>query len=426
MNNREKLSVVTNPNMPNKNCLTSQSRRDFLKLVGKSTASVALLTGCTVFSATNSSVPTVPLLYRHSNNTLSPKRIVVDMSLESKIGQMLMVGFRGLTITNHHDPVIQDIRDRHIGGVILFDRDVPQQQPVRNIQSPAQVRNLVTALQAYAKIPLLIGIDYEGGIINRLKERYGFPATVSHEYLGTQHNRSLTNHYASQMAKTLATMGVNLNFAPVVDLNVNPHNPIIGQKERSFSANPTIVSDQALEFIKAHHQQGVLCTLKHFPGHGSSTNDSHLGLVDVTDTWSEQELLPYKTLIPTGQVDAVMTGHIFNKHLDPRYPATLSKPIITGLLRQQLNYSGVVFSDDLQMKAITHHYGLTTAVQKAIEAGVDIILIGNNLDVFVENIATQVITIIKQLVADGTISPDRIEESYQRIQLLKNNTKYYL
>ena len=414
--------MVTNPNMLNNDCrdvLPDESRREFLKLIGKSTTGAALLTGCTVFSATDTALPSVPLIQRHSNNTLPQKKPTVDISLESKIGQMLMVGFRGLSITNHYDPVMQDIRDRHIGGVILFVRDVPQQQPVRNIQSPAQVRNLVTALQAYAEIPLLIGIDYEGGIINRLKEQYGFPPTVSHQYLGTQNNRSLTYQYASQMARTLATMGVNLNFAPVVDLNVNPHNPIIGQKERSFSANPTVVSDQAFEFIKAHHQQGVLCTLKHFPGHGSSTNDSHLGLVDVTDSWSEQELIPYKTLIPTGQVDAVMTGHIFNKHLDNHYPATLSKPIITGMLRQKLNYSGVVFSDDLQMKAITHHYGLKTAVQKAIEAGVDIILIGNNLDIFIENIATQVADIIKQLVTDGTISPARIDESYQRIQSLK-------
>jgi beta-N-acetylhexosaminidase len=404
--------------MLNNNYLPSESRRDFLKLIGKSTTSAALLTGCAVFSATNPSSPSVPLIYRHSNNTLPQKKTTTDMSLASKIGQMLMVGFRGLTI---NDPVMQDIRDRHIGGVILFDYDVPQKRPMRNIQSPGQVRKLVRALQDYAEIPLLIGIDYEGGIINRLKERYGFPPTVSHEYLGTQNNLSLTYQYASQMAKTLATMGINLNFAPVVDLNVNPDNPIIGQKERSFSANPTIVSEQALEFIKAHHQQGVLCTLKHFPGHGSSTNDSHLGLVDVTDSWSKQELIPYENLILKGQVDAVMTGHIFNKHLDKRYPATLSKPIITGLLRQELNYRrGVVFSDDLQMKAIAHHYGLKTAVQKAIEAGVDIILIGNNLDVFVENIATQVTDIIKQLVADGTISSARIDESYQRIQLLKS------
>lgn len=341
------------------------------------------------------------------------------MNLESKIGQMLMIGFRGLTITSHDDPIIQDIRDRHIGGVILFDRDVPHQQLVRNIKSPTQVSNLVTALQAYAKIPLLIGIDYEGGVINRLKEQYGFPHTVSHKYLGTHNDRHLTYRYASQMATTLAGIGINLNFAPVVDLNVNPHNPIIGQKERSFSANPTIVSDQALEFIEAHHQQGILCTLKHFPGHGSSANDSHLGMVDITDSWSQQELSPYRTLIPTGQVDAIMTAHIFNQYLDTHHPATLSKPIITGLLRQELNYPGVVFSDDIHMRAITHHYGLKTAVHQAIVAGVDIMVIGNNLDVFVENLAIQVITIIKQLVADGTISPARIDESYQRIQLLK-------
>jgi beta-N-acetylhexosaminidase len=340
MSNLEKLLVVKNPNMPNKNhsdALISESRREFLKLIGKSSASVALLTGCATSLATDTSPLSVPLLHRHFTNSLPQKRTTADMSLEIKIGQMLMVGFRGLAITHHQDPVVQDIRDRHIGGVILFDYDVPQKRPMRNIQSSSQVSSLVTALQAYAEIPLLIGIDYEGGVINRLKEQYGFPPTVSHQYLGSQNNLQLTHQYASQMATTLAAMGVNLNFAPVVDLNVNPHNPIVGKRERSFSADPNVVSNQALEFIKAHHQQGVLCTIKHFPGHGSSANDSHLGLVDVTDSWSELELIPYRKLIHTGQVDAIMTGHVFNKHLDPLYPATLSNQIITQLLRQKLN-----------------------------------------------------------------------------------------
>ena len=416
--------MVKNPNMLNNNsgnALISDSRREFLKLMSKSAAGVALLTGCAMSSAKDTSPLSVPLIQPQATNILpQQKRTTRDMSLEIKIGQMLMVGFRGLAITNHQDPIIQDIRDRHIGGVILFDHDVPQKRPVRNIQSSSQVSNLVTALQAYAEIPLLIGIDYEGGVISRLKEQYGFPPTVSHQYLGRQNNPNLTYQYASQMATTLATMGINLNFAPVVDLNVNPHNPIIGKRERSFSADPNIVSSQALEFIKAHHQHGVLCTLKHFPGHGSSTNDSHLGLVDVTDSWSESELIPYRNLIHTGQVDAIMTGHVFNKHLDPLYPATLSNQIITKLLRQELNYQGVVLSDDIQMRAIAHHYGLKMAVHKAIEAGVDIILVGNNLDVFVEDIATKITNIIKQLVADGTISPARIDESYQRIQLLKS------
>jgi len=341
-----------------------------------------------------------------------------DVSLEVKIGQMLMVGFRGLEVSDD-DPIVQDIRDRHIGGVVLFDYDVPTKTPVRNIESPEQVKALVEALQAVASTPLLVAIDQEGGKIRRLKEKFGFPPTVSHQYLGIMNDLALTRKHATAMAQTLAQLGINLNLAPVVDLNTNPDNPIIGQLERSFSADPDIVTNHALEFIRAHHEQGVLCTLKHFPGHGSSADDSHLGLVDVTNTWSPTELEPYANIIKAGEADVIMTAHVFNANLDPEYPATLSKPTITGILREELGYDGVVISDDMQMGAIADHYGFETAIQATIEAGVDIIAIANN-SVYEEDIAARTIALIKQLVQDGKISEARINESYQRIQRLKS------
>ena len=341
-----------------------------------------------------------------------------DVSLEIKIGQMLMVGFRGLEVSDA-DPIVQDIRDRHIGGVVLFDYDVPTKTPVRNIKSPAQVKALVEALQAVASTPLLVAIDQEGGKIRRLKEKFGFPPTVSHQYLGAMNDLALTRKHATAIAQTLAQLGINLNLAPVVDLNTNPDNPIIGQLERSFSADPDIVTNHALEFIRAHHEQGVLCTLKHFPGHGSSTDDSHLGLVDVTNTWSPTELEPYANIIKAGEADVIMTAHVFNANLDSEYPATLSKPTITGILREELGYDGVVISDDMQMGAIADHYGFETAIQATIEAGVDIIAIANN-SVYEEDIAARTIALIKQLVQDGKISEARINESYQRIQRLKS------
>jgi beta-N-acetylhexosaminidase len=221
------------------------------------------------------------------------------------------------------------------------------------------------------------------------------------------------------MAKTLAELGINLNLAPVVDVNTNPDNPIIAKYERSFSADPEIVTEHALEFIKAHHEQGVLCTLKHFPGHGSSTGDSHLGVVDVTDTWARTELEPYANIIQAGQADAIMTAHVFNANLDSEYPATLSRPTITGILREELGYGGVVISDDMQMGAIADHYGFETAIQKSIEAGVDIIAIANN-SVYEEDIAARTVALIKQLVQDGRVDEARIHESYQRIQRLKS------
>jgi beta-N-acetylhexosaminidase len=341
------------------------------------------------------------------------------VSLEVKIGQMLMVGFRGLEVAAGH-PLVQDIQERYIGGLVLFDYDVPTKTPLRNIESPAQLKRLITSLQVLSPIPLLIAIDQEGGQICRLKEEYGFPPTVSSQYLGKQNDLALTHAQATIIAQTLAQLGFNLNLAPAVDLNTNPNNPTIGQRERSFSADPDLVTNHALEFIKAHHTQGVLCTLKHFPGHGSSTHDSHLGLVDVTNTWSSIELEPYANIIKTGEADAVMTAHVFNAKLDPEYPATLSKATITGLLRQELNYDGVVISDDMQMRAIADHYGFATALQATIEAGVDMIAIANN-SIYDEGIVAQTVALIKQLVHAGKISQARIDESYHRIQRLKHN-----
>src|SRR5690606_10098573 len=168
------------------------------------------------------------------------------------------------------------------------------------------------------------------------------------------------------MAATLAEAGINLNLAPVVDVNVNPDNPVIGQLERSFSGDPDVVTEQAKAFIEAHHEHGVLCTLKHFPGHGSSEADSHLGFVDVTNLWSRQELEPFRNLIDAGLADAIMTAHIFNANWDSEHPATLSRAVITGILREELGYDGVVITDDMQMGAIRDFYGFEAAVVMSV------------------------------------------------------------
>ena len=212
-----------------------------------------------------------------------------------------------------------------------------------------------------------------------------------------------------------------LNFAPVVDLNTYSENPIVGKVERSFSPDPAIVTRHAREWISAHHEQGVLCTLKHFPGHGSSRHDTHHGFVDVTDTWYSDELQPYADLIRTGFCDMVMTAHIFNAHLEPTFPATLSSRVITGILREKLHYEGVIISDDMQMKAITSRYSLKTAVRTAIESGIDILTFGNNLQ-YQEDIMSQATAIIRKLVMNGALSEERIEQSYQRIYRLKKRT----
>ena len=341
--------------------------------------------------------------------------------LSVKIGQMLMVGFRGLDVHDTH-PIIRDIRERRIGGVLLFDRDAALSSPIRNIRNPPQVQRLIASLQQAAALPLLIAIDQEGGQVNRLKPQFGFPATVSAQYLGWLNQLEITAQYAAATAATLANLGVNLNFAPVVDLNLNPANPVIGKFERSFSADPEVVTAHALAWIKAHRQHRILCALKHFPGHGSARHDSHLGCVDVTDVWSEQELIPYTRLIQAGQCDVIMTAHLFHAKLDPDAPATLSQPIITGLLRERLGYTGVVASDDLQMQAITSAYNLAATIRLALAAGVDLFVFANNL-VYDEEIAAKASAIIQELVQTEVVSRARIEQSYQRIVRLKAGLK---
>jgi beta-N-acetylhexosaminidase len=341
--------------------------------------------------------------------------------LDVKIGQMIMVGFRGLSVGDDQ-PVARDIRARHIGGVVLFDYDVPTHTYGRNIESAKQLKVLTSSLQRQASIPLFIAVDQEGGRISRLKEKDGFPPTVSEKRLGTRDDLKKTGRQAEVTAKTLAGLGINVNFVPVVDLDINPENPIIGKLERSFSPDPTVVTRHALAVIEAHRRYGVLTAPKHFPGHGSAAGDTHEGLVDVTARWSVVELEPFRSLIRQQKADMIMTAHIFNGKLDPVWPATLSPGTLNGLLRQEMGFDGVVISDDMQMKAIASRYGLETAIGQAILAGVDVLMFANN-SVYEEDIAARAVTTIRTLVEKGVIPGERIDASYWRIMKLKERLK---
>ncbi len=338
-------------------------------------------------------------------------------SLSIKVGQMLMIGFRGLSVADAPE-IVADIEQRRIGGVVLFDYDVPSRSTTRNISSPAQLSRLTCELQQLSQIPLLIALDQEGGRVNRLKPARGFPPSVSAAYLGRLNNPDSTRGVAVQIARTLKAMRINMNLAPVADLNSNPDNPVIGKVERSFSADPLVVTNNIRLTCNAYRDEGIIPTLKHFPGHGSSTTDTHLDFTDITASWSERELEPYRAMIASGYRDAIMTAHVFNEKLDPRYPATLSKTTLDGLLRVQLGFSGVIVSDDMQMRAIADHYGLDAAIQLAIEAGVDILLFGNNT-AYDPAIASKATAIIKSLIARKVITPERIDRSYRRIMELK-------
>ena len=336
-----------------------------------------------------------------------------DYKLKKMIARMLIIGFEDEKV-NEKSQIIQDIKKYELGGVILFDRFYSDRNRTKNIRSPQQVQTLTQALQEASLKPLLISIDQEGGRVARLKSSYGFTKTASAKEIGKGSLSDASLAY-EKLAKTLHVSGINCNFAPVVDLSVNPENFVIYKLERSYGKNPLHVSQYATRFIDALRDENILSVLKHFPGHGSSLGDSHKGFVDVSDTWSELELEPYRLLIEQGKVDMIMTAHVYNSHLDKKYPATLSYKVNTELLRNKLGFRGVIVSDDLQMKAISKHYSLAQTVRLAINSGVDLLLFGNQLGS--QNLEELIETIYKEVQAGG-ISRARIEESNRRIEAL--------
>ena len=334
-------------------------------------------------------------------------------TLKKMIGHMLIVGFADEKV-DENSQIIKQINRYELGGVILFDRFYDDRSKTKNISSPLQLKQLTSSLQKYSNKALLISVDQEGGKVARLKPAYGFEKFPSAKEISQNSLTNAQERYKS-MSALLHENGINCNFAPVVDLEINPKNKVIVGLERSFGKSSTDVAYYAQVQIQEQKKAGVLSVLKHFPGHGSSLGDSHLGFVNITDTWSKKELEPYKTLIESQNIDMIMTAHVFNKHLDAKYPATLSHNVNTKLLREQMHYRGVVVSDDLQMKAISKHYTLKETVTLAINAGVDILLFGNQLGN--QDIDELVNTIYGEVKA-GAISEQRILESNKRIQKL--------
>ena len=348
-----------------------------------------------------------------------------DETLRRYAAQMLMVGFKGDSIDANSDAV-RYVRDLRVGGIILFDVDLTGSATIgsRNITSKEQLAKLTSDLRRYADYDLLIAVDQEGGRVCRLKEQYGFQPTVSAEYLGEVNNRDTTYMYGERMAREMAEVGLNVNLAPLLDVNVNKDCPVIGKLHRSFSSDAQVVADNAGGFIEAHHVHGVLCSVKHVPGHGSAASDSHYGLTDVTDTWKREELEPFRQMVEADKVDMIMTAHIFNRQLDKNLPATLSKDIIQGVLRDELGFDGVVVTDDMYMQGIIDHYSIKDAVVLAINAGADMLVMGNNISTgFEPDRPFHIVDMIVKAVKDGEISEQRLIESHNRIEKLLKRLK---
>lgn len=264
--------------------------------------------------------------------------------LEKEIGSMLMVGFYGTSVSEKSQ-ICQDIKKYDLAGVILFDYNPIDKNKPKNIASKEQLKTLSAQLRACSKDQkLLIAIDQEGGKVQRLKSQYGFYGKFPSAAGVSKMSRADTLETYRKMGKELKDAGINYDLAPVVDLAINSKNHVIYELGRSYGANPKDVAASASLFLQAMHEEGVLTSLKHFPGHGSSLGDTHKGYVDVTKSWSKQELEPFKLL--KSEADSVMVAHVFNANIDPKYPATLSKATVQGLLRDEIGFEGkIVFLD---------------------------------------------------------------------------------
>jgi beta-N-acetylhexosaminidase len=392
----------------------------FLAACGSSTSPAPLATpgGTSSASLGPSPSPSTPA----PSPSLAPAPTatpVPTLDLDHRIAGLMVVGFRGSTLADA--PWVRTaLADSGLGGVILFDRD-QLTGGSRNILSPAQVKRLTRSLRAAAPgRGIIVSVDQEGGVVTRLGPSRGFPAVASEATIGTA-SASATRTWARTIATTLATNGFDLNFAPVVDLDVNPDSPAIGALDRSFSADPDVVVAKATIEIDAHRAAGVRTTLKHFPGIGSSTTNTDFGVADVTKTWTRTELEPFRRLIAAGEVDLVMAGHVVNGQLDADHPASLSRAVVTDLLRGELGWDGIVVTDDLQATAITTAFGRDEAVLLAIEAGNDLLLFANQ-QVYDPKLVARVVKVVSAAVASGRIPETRIDEAYGRVQALFGRT----
>ncbi len=330
-------------------------------------------------------------------------------------GQMIMVGFSGNAASDASVKALTDIiANGGVGGVMYLKF---------NVQSLAAVTAMNAAFTAASPgLPPFIALDQEGGSIERLTGDVGFTEIPSAARIAAAQSPKGAGEVYQTMAEGLSALGFNLNFGPVVDLNVNPDNPIIARYGRAYGRDATRVAAYAGAFVAAHHRERMLTVLKHFPGHGSSRQDSHAGFVDITKSWQADELEPYRTLIRNGLADMVMVGHLFHQKFavdtDAQPPASLSRTWITGVLRNQLGFDGVVISDDLEMSAIREHFGFRAAIVRAVKAGTDILLFSNTVQYRI-GLAEEVRNILIEEAGRDAAFKARIVESYDRIIELK-------
>ena len=343
---------------------------------------------------------------------------LATMSLREKVGQLFLVRVEALDTSGNVDSTIltdserQGLKQYPVGGIVLFRQ---------NIESPEQVKKLLADFQSASDIGLLTAVDEEGGSVARLANTAGFdlPKYQSAQAVGDTGDPANARAMGQTIGGYLKTYGLNLDFAPVADLNTNPANTVIGK--RAFSPDPAVAAQMVAAAVQGFHDAGMLCTLKHFPGHGDTAEDSHYGTATSNKTWEEMqavELQPFAAGIAAG-ADVVMTAHITTPNAtQDSLPAALSYTMLTERLRGELGFTGVICTDSLSMQAIRDHYSPAQAAVAALNAGADILLMPPSLSEAFEG--------VMQAVQDGTISEERLNESVRRILTLKQKARLAL
>ncbi len=330
---------------------------------------------------------------------------MIDMDLSLLAGRFFLFGFEGVDINSLLE---NQLKKDKISGVILFKR---------NIESIESVKKLNEKIKKTVNHPMFIGVDQEGGRVARLDEP--FYKTPSMREIAKTKTPQEAEEIAFILGIELKKLGFNLNFAPVLDIDSNPKNPVIG--DRSFGDNVEIVSQYGVSFIKGFKRAKVASCGKHFPGHGDTHIDSHLDLPfaeDSLESLRNRELIPFKKGIEAG-VDSIMSAHILFSHI-AQNPATLSPLFLTNILRSELGFNGVLFSDDMNMNAMKDKYSIQEMVYNGIEAGVDIFVVSHNID----DLQQAMLEYTKQLFSSKEISPDRVLKSLSRVDKLLIDINY--
>lgn len=335
-------------------------------------------------------------------------------TLEEMAGQMIVIGFEGTAASDASVAAIKaELAAGRLGGVMYLKKNVASLDAVRAMNE--------AFIAASPQLPPFITLDQEGGAVERLTEAVGFTEIPNAATIAQRNDPAAAKDIYVGMAEGVAALGFTVNFGPVADLNTNPDNQVIAKFGRAYGKDAETVIAYDRAFIEAHHEVGLATALKHFPGHGSSTADSHEGFVDITKTWSEDELEPYRVLIGEGEVDMVMAGHLYHADYaegEEQTPSSLSARWIDDVLRQDLDFDGVVISDDLEMGAIRDHFTLEETVVEAVKAGMDILLFSNT-GYQRPKLSQEVLAILLEHGESDPAFAERIEESYQRIVALK-------